>query len=292
MQKLTQIFQRRRQTLSFEFFPPKTDRAREALFATAEKLMELGPDFFSVTYGAAGATTKGTLDTAVELQRRFRIPVLHHYTCIKHPRETIRQCLKVMATSGIRNILAMRGDPPRDEPNYRPGPDEPRFGYELVQIIREFGDYFAVGVPGFPEKHALAPTRQLDSLYLKVKQDAGADFVITQLFFDNSVYHDYVRRVREAGVTLPILPGILPITDYDKLVSFCELCGATVTEPIRRTFEPIRHDPAAVRARGIDVVTRQCRELLEQGAPGLHFFCLNRAECVTPIVHGVKAFVV
>jgi len=292
MRKITDIFARKRRTLSFELFPPKTAPGARRLFETAETLAELAPDFFSVTYGAAGSTATGTLRIAVELQERFGIPVLHHYTCIGHTRAVIRQCLQVMAQSGIRNILAMRGDPPRDRPNYRPGPDEPRFGHELVRLIREFGDFFAVGVPGFPEKHPNTPTQELDSLYLKVKQDAGAEFVITQLFFDNEDYHGFVRRVRRAGVTIPILPGILPITDYDKLVNFCRLCGATLTEPIRRTFEPIRWDLRQTRARGIDVVARQCRELLEAGAPGLHFFCLNHSEPTATIVKSLKLLAV
>jgi len=288
MRKITEIFAQRRRTLSFELFPPKTERGRQALFAAAEALAELRPDFFSVTYGAGGSTASGTLDIAVELQRRFGLPVLHHYTCIRHTRAAIRRALQVMASSDIRNILAMRGDPPRDQPEYTPGPDEPRLGRELIQIIREFGDLFAVGVPGFPEKHVNAPTKELDSLYLKIKQDDGAEFVITQFFFDNEDYFGYVRRVRDVGVTMPILPGILPITDYDKLVSFCRTCGATLSRSIRRALEPIRRDGQEVYARGIELLTRQCRDLLDRGAPGLHFFCLNRAEPVLTIVNGLR----
>jgi methylenetetrahydrofolate reductase (NADPH) len=288
VRKITEILGGGRRTLSFELFPPGTLRGRKQLFRAAERLTRLGPDFFSVTYGAGGSTARGTLEIAVELQRRFAVPVLHHYTCIGHTREVIRGALGAMAAAGIRNVLAMRGDVPRGQPNYRAGPDEPRFGYELVQMIRQFGDLFAVGVPGFPERHRETPTERLDSQYLKLKQDVGAEFVITQLFFDNADYGRYVERIRAAGVTMPIIPGVLPITDYDRLTEFCRLCRATVTDAIRRTFEPLRGDKARTLAAGIETATNQCRDLLDRGAPGLHFFCLNRSEPVATIVGGLK----
>ena len=243
-----------------------------------------------MTYGAGGSTSKATLEIVRELQRRFGLPVVHHYTCVQHSHEDIREALDEMRRSGVRNILAMRGDPPRDAPNYRPGHDEPKFGCELVEMIHHLHcDWFTVGVPGFPEGHLLAPTKRLDSEYLKIKQDAGAEFVITQMFFDNDLYSEFVDRVRSQGVTMRLIPGIMPIKDYPKLAEFCDMCGATIPPSIRDIFEPIRDKPDETYKRGLELVTRQCRDLLEhRGAPGLHFFCLNQIEPAVSIYRAVQ----
>ncbi len=288
MEKITDIFARKERTFSFEFFPPKNESGVAEIYQTAAELVNLGADFFSVTYGAGGSTNKATLAIATELQRRFGKPVVHHLTCIGHSRASLHGILARLKESGICNILAMRGDPPQDIPYYRPGDDEPRFGYQLVQICREFGDWFAVGVPGFPEGHPQTPAKELDSQYLKIKQGAGAEFVITQLFFENQDYYDYVKRCRQAGITMRLIPGILPITDYAKLVRFCQICGANIPEFVHETFQPISDDPEAIRKQGIKMVTGQCRDLLAHGAPGLHFFCLNKLEPTATIYRAIK----
>ncbi len=287
MIKVTEIFESKARTFSFEFFPPKTDKGRDKLFQTAEALAPMA-DFFSVTYGAGGSTSTSTLEIATELQKRFNRPVVHHYTCIKHSRGFISRALEEMRRCNIRNILAMRGDPPKDEPSYNQGPDEPKFGYELVEQIRyEHGDWFATGVPGFPEKHIQTPTKALDSRYLKIKQDVGAEFVITQLFFDNRNYYEFVERVKQVGVSMRLIPGILPITDYPKLVDFCNTCGANISQSIRDTFESIADETDATYKKGLEVVTAQCQDLLDNGAPGLHFFCLNKVEPVASIFNAL-----
>lgn len=287
MKKITDILENKEQTFSFEFFPPKEEAGVAGIYQTASELVHLGADFFSVTYGAGGSSNKTTLDIAVELQRRFGRPVIHHLTSIGHNCEQLRGILAQIKRAGICNILAMRGDPPRDNPSYQPSPDEPRFGYQLVQICREFGDSFAVGVPGFPEGHTQTPTKELDSRYLKIKQDAGAEFVITQLFFDNQDYYDYVERCRQVGVTMRLIPGIFPITDYPKLVRFCRLCGAKIPEFVSKTFETIVDDPEATYKRGMKMAIEQCQDLLAHGAPGLHFFCLNKLEPTATIFRAV-----
>ena len=290
MKKVTDIFEHKDRTFSFEFFPPKTDAGCGRLHEAADALAELGADFFSVTYGAGGSTSKSTLEIVRELQRRLSLPGVHHYTCVRHDYDDIRRALEEMRRAGVRNILAMRGDPPRERPNYRPGPNELRFGYQLVELIHQQHDgWFSVGVPAFPEGHVLTPTKDMDSKYVRVKQDAGAEFIITQLFFDNAVYREFRERIAGEGVTLRAIPGILPITDYRKLVEFCDVCGATVPPSLRDIFEPIQDDPAETARRGLEIVTRQCQDLLDTcGAPGLHFFCLNKTEPVSTIVKSLR----
>ncbi len=287
MRKITEIFAEKERTYSFEFFPPKTDKGMQSLYATAEALADKA-DFFNVTYGAGGSSSKATFEIAVELQKRFGRPVVHHFTCVQHTYSQIARALDEFKRSDIRNILAMRGDPPLEEPNYRPGPEEPKFGYELVKLIRQHDGFFAVGVAGFPEGHPQTPTKELDSRYLRIKQDAGADFVITQLFFDNTLYYEFRDRVRAEGVTLRLLPGILAITDYRRLVEFCQRCGATVPQFVVDAFEPLAGDPEATRKKGIDFAIRQCQDLLDNGSPGLHLYCLNKTEPATTIYNAVS----
>ncbi|HBO97941.1 MAG TPA: 5,10-methylenetetrahydrofolate reductase, partial [Candidatus Omnitrophica bacterium] len=185
--------------------------------------------------------------------------------------------------------LALRGDPPRENPGWEPGKDNFRYSSELCAFIREhFGEYFTIGVAGFPEGHVLCPDRDQDARYLKKKTDAGADFVITQLFFNNRDYFDYVGRLRKLGVTNRVIPGILPITNYPSLVKFCALCGATVTEEIHKIFNPIQNDHEKTLKAGIDFAVRQCRQLLDGGAPGLHFYCLNKTSPTDQILKAVR----
>ncbi|MBI5724458.1 MAG: methylenetetrahydrofolate reductase [Planctomycetes bacterium] len=228
------------------------------------------------------------MEIVVEMQKRFDLPVMHHFTCVKHTTSALRSAIAEMKRAGICNILALKGDPPVNEPNYRPGPDEPRFGYELIKLIREYGGHFAVGVAGFPEGHINTPTKELDSKYLKIKQDAGADFVATQLFFDNTIYYEFTERVRKEGVTMRLLPGILPITDYAKLIQFCQTCGATIPQFIKDMFEPLANDPDATYKKGVEFAIKQCQDLIDHGSPGLHFFCLNKVEPITTVYKALK----
>ena len=277
--KISDIFNKKEHTLSFEFFPPKTIKGMEKLFKTAEQLLKLKPDFFSVTYGAGGTTTKNTLEIVQKLQESHSIPAMHHFTCTKHTRSDIRNQLKMMDELGIHNILALRGDPPADETGeYEPGKDEPRYAFELVKLIREFGDKFSVGVAVFPETHPEAPSEEIDTSVAKIKQLSGAEFGITQLFFDVETYKKFTNRMRSAGITMRLIPGILPITNYHKLVDFCATCQATIPKTIHDEFLHIAHDLEATKHAGIKHATKFCEELLKAGAPGLHFYCLNKVE--------------
>ncbi len=286
--KITDVFATKQRTLSFEFFPPKTDKGRDRLFDAAEKLVNLGADWFSVTYGAGGTTAENTMQTVEELIQRFDIPVVHHFTCIKHTWDTIRSELDRMKNDGVRNLMALRGDPPQHEREYKFLPDQPRYAYQLVEMSREHDDHFSIGVAGFPEGHPLAPNLDVDSHFLKMKQDAGADYCITQFFFENMLYWEYLQRVRQAGVSMRIIPGLLPVTNYEKLVEFAANCGATVPRTIHEIFEPIKDDTDGTSARGTDYAISQAQDLLDRGAPGLHFYCLNRAEPVSSIFKSLK----
>ena len=283
MKKITQIFAEKPWTFSFEFFPPKTEAGQARLLDTAAELARRGADFFSVTYGAGGSASHTTLDIVLGLQYRHDVAVMHHLTCVKHTYREIREQLAGMARVGVRNIMALRGDLPIDQPDFKLGEDQPKFAYELIDLLREYRDWFAIGVPGFPEGHPMAPSLELDSKYLRIKQDRGADFTVTQLFFENEQYFDFVSRVRAEGVTMRLIPGILPITNYSRLLDFCSNCGVSVPERIRDEFEPLRDDPEATREHGIKFVAEQCRDLLDRGAPGLHFYCLNKPEPVLTI---------
>lgn len=285
MSNITEIFSRKSKTISFELFPPKTDEAHAKLITTIVQLADLKPDFISVTYGAGGSSRGKTLEIVEHIQTQHQITGLAHLTCVLHTKDEIKKILEDMKSSGIKNVLALRGDPPLDQPNWTPGPDHFKYSSELVAFIRQhFGNYFSIGVAGFPEGHLLCPDRERDADYLKMKTDAGADFIITQLFFNNQDYFDYVGRLRKRGVTARVLPGILPITNYQGLVKFCKTCGATVSQEVKNIFEPIQNDPEATSKAGVDFCIRQCQSLLKGGAPGLHFYTLNKLSPVDKIL--------
>lgn len=285
MSRITDLFASTSKTVSFELFPPKTDEGYAKLLSTIEQLCGLKPDFFSVTYGAGGGSRDKTLDIVQHVQNRHGISGVAHLTCVLHTKSEIKRILEDMSSRGIRNVLALRGDPPANQPDWKPGPDNFHYSSELVTFIRQhFGKDFSIGVAGFPEGHLLCPDREKDADYLKLKIDAGADFIITQLFFDNKDYFDYVARLRKRGIQARVLPGILPITNYAGLVKFCATCGATISPDVKRIFEPIQNDPEATARAGIDFCVRQCRDLLSGGAPGLHFYTLNKLSPVDQIV--------
>lgn len=285
MGKISEILKTKKPTLSFELFPPKTGKGHDNLRGTIENLRALGPDFFSCTYGAGGSSRGQTLDIVEMIEKQYGTTAMAHLTCVLHTRAEIQNIVADIKARGVRNILALRGDPPQDQPDWQPGADNFHYSSELVAAIRAgFSDDFSIGVAGFPEGHLLCPDRERDADYLKMKTDAGADFVITQLFFDNQDYFDYVGRLRERGVTVPVLPGILPVTSYDALLRFTTLCGAAVPGEVKSIFEPLREDPKATLEAGINFCVRQCRELIANGAPGLHFYTLNKLQPVKDIL--------
>jgi len=250
----------------------------------------LGPDFISCTYGAGGGSREKTLDIVEHIQNHYHVPSIAHLTCVLHTKKELGAILSEMKRRGIARVLALRGDAPKDNPDWTPGADNFKYSWELVAFIREhFGEHFSIGVAGFPEGHVLCRDRELDARYLKNKFDKGADYVITQLFFNNQDYFDYVARLRKLGVTNRVIPGILPITDYPALVRFCGMCGASIPEEVHNIFKPLANDPEKTLTAGINFCLKQCRDLIRGGAPGLHFYALNKVHPVDVIIKELKS---
>jgi methylenetetrahydrofolate reductase (NADPH) len=279
IKKITEIFKEKNKTFSFEFFPPKTPVGLENLYNTVEELTKLVPDFISVTYGAGGSTRGATMEICASIQKRFDIPVMHHFTCVGHSQKELMNTLDLMKTNNIKNILALRGDPPAGIDKWEPSSDGFEYCYQLIDLIRgNHKEFFSIGVAGFPEGHVNCPDKETDTEHLKIKIDNGGEFIVSQLFFNNSVYYEYLKRLKKHNINVRVLPGILPITNYEGLLKFCKTCGATVTKEVHDIFNPIKNDEEATRKAGVEFAVRQCRDLLDHGAPGLHFFTLNKAE--------------
>ena len=288
IRKIADILKEKDRTYSFEFFPPKTEKGEKRLFETAGVFKELEPDWFSVTYGAGGSTREKTMVITDELQKRFDVPVMHHFTCVGHSQEDLKRVLEEMKKNNIRNILALRGDAPEGEKEWKPAPDGLEYCYQLIELIRSYGDFFSIGVAGFPEGHIDCPDKETDSKYLKIKIDSGGEFVITQLFFDNKDYFEYLERAKKVGVNVRILPGIIPITNYQTLLRFCKTCGATIPQKIHDIFKPLDGDDEATYKAGVEFVVNQCNDLLAGGSPGLHFYSLNKVEPTKEILSKIN----
>ena len=289
MKRIRDLFDQQERTFSFELFPPKTDKGYENLLRTIAQLCELKPDYISCTYGAGGGSREKTFDVVQYIEQHHHVIGMAHLTCVLNTKDDTKAIVEDIKSRGIRNILALRGDPPKDQPDWQPTEDNFKYSSELAAFIREnYGDYFGIAVAGFPEGHILCSDREKDVLFLKMKIEAGADFVITQLFFDNKDYFEYVDRLRRIGVDVRVIPGILPITDYGALQRFCSLCGATVTGEVKRIFEPLQGDQEATVKAGIEFAIRQCRELLDGGAPGIHFYCLNKLHPTDEILKAIR----
>jgi methylenetetrahydrofolate reductase (NADPH) len=274
--KIRELFQSQPQTFSFEFFPPKTPQDVEELFIRARELQSLGPSFISVTYGAGGATRRNTIDLVCRFQAELGMVAMAHLTCVGHSQAELREILAELHTRGIDNVMCLRGDPPRGQANFVPAPDGFSHAAELVTLARSMGD-FCIGVAGYPEVHPECGDKQRDLEYLQAKVERGADFITTQLFFDHRDYVDFCARARRLGITVRIIPGIMPITNYRQIVRFATMCGATIPAELHQRLEPVADDPRAVLDIGVDWAWRQCEALLASGAPGIHFYTLNRS---------------
>jgi methylenetetrahydrofolate reductase (NADPH) len=274
---------------SFEFFPPKTEEGVHTLFATLKELAELKPGFVSVTYGAGGSTRNLTADLVSRIRRETGIEAMAHLTCVGHSRDELKTILESFRAQGIENVLALRGDPPAGEKRFKPAVGGFRYANELNQFIREQGFDFCLGGACYPEGHMECLSRDDDLKHLQAKVDAGADFLITQLFFDNAFYFDFVERARRAGIRVPIVPGLMPITNADQIARFTRLCGATVPMRLTLEIEKRRNDPEAIIQLGIAHATIQCVELLARGVPGIHFYTLNRSLATRMIVTALQS---
>lgn len=289
------IFRDHRTTFSFEFFPPKTDQAAEELFATIAQLQELQPSFVSVTYGAGGSTRERTHDLVVRIQKETNLTAVAHLTSVCHSREDLTAILTRYAASGVENILALGGDPPKDLVNYDRSRDAFQYAAQLVRFLREFPNPpdprgFGIGVAGFPEGHPATPNRLKEMDYLKQKVDAGADYICTQLFFDNRDFYDFRERCDLAGIRVPILAGIMPITSRAGMVRMAELAlGARFPAALLRAVNRCGDDEAVARV-GLHWATEQCRDLLDNDVRGIHFYTLNKSDATRRIYEnlGVK----
>lgn len=275
-----------RPVVSFEFFTPKTQEGEQTLLhKTIPELLAFKPGYCSVTYGAGGSTRDKTLGLVDRIQRQHGLTAMAHLTCVAHTREDVLGILAQAKALDIRNILALRGDPPAGTSQFRPVPGGFRYAWELVRLIREVGG-FGIGAAGFPEGHLECKEgKYVDWDRLKFKIDQGVDFVITQLFFDNADYlHFRDHLTRKLGVTVPLVPGLLPVLSAAQIQRFTNLCGARVPEAMRARLEELAGDDRAATEYGIDYATRQCQELLREGVPGLHFYTLNKAYSTSQIL--------
>ena len=286
--RIDEIIAGRRPTFSVEFFPPKTEEARRQLLETARALAPLEPDFVSVTYGAGGSTRDGTVEVTRRLKDELGLETMAHLSCVGETTEGLAATLDRIEAAGIENVFALRGDPPRGQEDF----EQPEGGLgsaaELAQFI-DAGWSFSIGGACFPEVHPEAPDLDSDLNYLKLKVDSGAGFLITQLFFDNQVYFDFVRAARAKGIEVPIIAGVIPVASYAQTKRICELCDATIPERLGHAFEAAGGDPEREFELGVAYAAQQCAELLIAGAPGIHFYALNRAPATRAVLGSLRA---
>jgi len=287
--RISEIFSAKRPVFSFEFFPPKTDKGAENLMKTVADLQTVhAPDFVSVTYGAGGSTRERTLQIVADLQRDLGITAMAHHTCVAATPDQIHENMTRLAESGIQNVLALRGDPPQGEEEFVP--PENGFGHatELIEFLKEKGFDFDVGAACYPESHLESASPEEDMRWTKEKVDLGARFLISQIFFDNDHYFTYCERARAAGIDVPIVPGIMPITNVAQIERFTKMCGAQIPEELHQRLLHYQDDPSIVMAIGIEHAIRQCRRLLEAGAPGVHFYTLNKSHATRCVLAAIK----
>jgi methylenetetrahydrofolate reductase (NADPH) len=274
-------------TFSFEFFPPKTEAGEENLRTALAELRGLDPSFVSVTYGAGGSTSGKTIEIVKRIREQYGLEAMAHFTCVGATVAELRATLDEMQSAGIDNVLALRGDPPAGQEQWRKTEGGLEYSRELVELIA--ADYpFAIGGACFPETHIHAVSPEEDLEHLAEKVAAGVQFLITQLFFDNALYFDFVQRAHAAGVNVPIIPGVMPITQVGQVERMAKLCGASVPDGLRRELHARGEDPEAVLDFGVAYATLQCAELLREGVPGIHFITLNRSPATRAILSALR----
>ncbi len=273
-------------SLSFEFFPPKEQPGEDRLLQNAKKLEEVHPTFVSVTYGAGGGSAKNTRRVVERLLKETKLTPMPHLTCVDQSSQELSAILKDYRKLGVENVLALRGDPPAGQQEFVAPDGGYCYAKYLVQMASDMR-MFSIAVAGYPEGHPESPSLEKDTAYLKEKIDAGADFVITQMFFNNRYYYQFLERAVKARIDIPLLPGIMVITDIEKIKSFAKRCFATLPDRVISQFEKANGDPGEMKKVGIEVATRQCTDLLNHGVPYLHFYTLNQADAVTQVVRNL-----
>ena len=286
---ISELLAAQRTVRSLEFFPPKDEAGVEALRQTASALKRITPDFVSVTYGAGGSTRERTAQVSRLLHTEIGFTVMPHLTCVGHTRAELNGVADQLYTDGYRNIMALRGDPPKGQTRFVPYHDGLRYGRDLVALLKARHADFCLGVAGYPEKHPEAASLDADLDNLKLKVDAGAAFVTTQLFFDNAIYYRFVEKCRARGIAVPIVPGIMPVLSLKQIKRFTEMCGASLPEKLIKRLEAAGETPEIVESVGSEWAVTQIRDLLAHGAPGYHLYIMNRAKSALALAAGLAA---
>ncbi len=284
--KIKNIISQQR-TISFEFFPPREADGVPGVIDVVNRLRPYAPDFVSVTYGAGGGTRAFTEEITMRLRRETDLVVMAHLTCVAQSRSDVHLVLRRLDAAGIENVIALRGDRPQNSDPVAPGADEFAHATDLIQHIHSNFDFGVAGAC-YPEGHAESPNLETDISYARMKQDLGAEFLITQLFYDNAYFYDFVDRARAAGITLPIIPGVLPILNASQIRRFTSLCGASIPPQLDARLERHADDHRAVREIGIEYATMQAEDLWANGVPGIHFYVLNRSYSVSHILRNLN----
>jgi methylenetetrahydrofolate reductase (NADH) len=285
--RINEILAAETPVFSFEFFPPKTEAGEQNLYKALSELRPLEPSFVSVTYGAGGSSREKTIEIVKRIKEDFGLEAMAHFTCVGATVPELRATLDEMQQAGIENVLALRGDPPEGQADWTKTDGGLEYSHELVELIGSAYP-FAIGAACFPETHIHAESAESDLRYLGEKVRAGVDFLITQMFFDNSFYFDFVARARQAGVEVPIIPGIMPITRVGQVERMATMCGSAIPDGLRAELRARAQDAEAVLDFGVAYATLQCAELLAAGAPGVHFYTLNRSPATRAILSALK----
>ena len=287
--KITELLAKGKLTMSFEVFPPKTDTAFESVKTATEAIADLHPAYVSVTYGAGGGTSRYTLDIAQNIKREHGVPTLAHLTCVSSTRETVRARIADIRAAGIQNVMALRGDIPADMQGADRSGWQYRNAVELVRELREADADFCIGGACYPEVHPESADQREDIRYLKEKVDAGCDFLTTQMFFDNNLYYNFLYKIREAGVTVPVIPGIMPITGANQVERALKLSGSFMPRRFAALVDQFGHNPAAMKQAGIAYATDQIIDLYANGIQNVHVYSMNKPDVARAILENVSA---
>jgi methylenetetrahydrofolate reductase (NADPH) len=285
--RIAEMLQAGHPIFSFEFYPPKTEKGEQSLWSALQELRDLKPAYVSVTYGAGGSTRAKTVELTSRIKGELGIEAMAHLTCVGATKEEIGGVLKELKAGGIENVIALRGDPPQGMDKFEATKGGFAYANELASFIKSEHDFCIAGAC-YPEAHPEAPSAYQDLHNLKTKVDAGAEFLITQLFFDNHMYFDFVDRARAKGITVPIIPGIMPIQNVDQIKRFTKMCGATIPPDLLEALEKRKDSPQRVHELGVAHATIQCLGLLQGGAPGVHFYTLNKSTATRDILTAIR----
>lgn len=284
--KISEILKQNKKTISYEVFPPKTDSSFESVRAATEEIASLLPAFMSVTYGAGGGTSQYTLEIAKNIESCYKIPTLAHLTCVSSTKKTVRQRIAELSTAGIQNIMALRGDIPKDSENM---PRDYRYAVELVREIRDTGVDFCIGGACYPEIHPESVSREDDLIHLREKVDAGLDFLTTQMFFDNSLYYKFLENAEKHGIFLPIIPGVMPITGVKQVERAISLSNSYMPKEFLALVEKYGSDPVAMKQAGIEYAIGQMTDLYENGVKNIHVYTMNKPDVAEYILRSLSS---